>query len=217
MHRAMTSERECYVYIVLPDATEFVTAGRFRWTDDGAGGFGDFVYGRTYRARADALELDPVELRLSERICETTRMGGFFGAIRDSTPDSWGRRVIERLACREDLTGFDFLMLGPDDPAGALAFGRDAAPPEPRRRFNQAADLPRLQQTVDEIIEPDPDHRDHAEDLLPLATSMGGARPKAVVEDEDASMGRQVHPRRRPLEPSARRAWRPSACAGMRP
>ena len=26
----MTSERECYVYIVLPGATEFVTAGRFR-------------------------------------------------------------------------------------------------------------------------------------------------------------------------------------------
>ena len=26
----MISERECYVYIVLPGATEFITAGRFR-------------------------------------------------------------------------------------------------------------------------------------------------------------------------------------------
>ena len=61
----MTSERECFVYIVLPGATEFVTAGRFRWVDEGAGGAGAFVYGRSYRARDDAVELDPVELRLS--------------------------------------------------------------------------------------------------------------------------------------------------------
>ena len=57
----MTSERGCFVYIVLPGATEFVTAGRFRWTGDGTGAIGRFVYGRLYRERADAVEVDPVE------------------------------------------------------------------------------------------------------------------------------------------------------------
>ena len=79
----MSSERECFVYIALPGATEFVTAGRFRWTEDVAGAVGRFVYGRTYRERDDAVELDPVELRLSSQVYETVRMEGFFGAIRD--------------------------------------------------------------------------------------------------------------------------------------
>ena len=64
----MTSERECYVYIVPPGATEFVTAGRFRVSPTPAGEpVGEFVYGRRYLERNDAVELDPVELRL--RFC----------------------------------------------------------------------------------------------------------------------------------------------------
>ena len=94
----MNSERECPVYVVLPGATEFVTAGRFRWTVDSAGAVGEFVYGSSYRERADAVEFDPVELRLTSQVHETARMQGFFGAIRDSMPDFWGRRVIERTA-----------------------------------------------------------------------------------------------------------------------
>ena len=43
-----------------PGATRFVTAGRFRWIDDGAAAVGQFVYGRSYRERADAVEFDPV-------------------------------------------------------------------------------------------------------------------------------------------------------------
>ena len=78
----MNSELECFVYIVLPGATEFVTAGRFRWIADSDVSIGQFVYGRSYRERADAVELDPVELRLSSQIHETARMEGFFGAIR---------------------------------------------------------------------------------------------------------------------------------------
>ena len=70
----MNSERECFVYIVLPGVTEFVTAGRFRWTEDNAAGVGEFVYGRSYRERADAVEFDPVELRLTNQVCETARM-----------------------------------------------------------------------------------------------------------------------------------------------
>ena len=86
----MTSERECYVYIVPPDATDFVTAGRFRVspTPDGAP-VGQFVYGRRYLDRSDAVELDPLELKLRRGLYETARMDGFFGAIRDSMPDFW--------------------------------------------------------------------------------------------------------------------------------
>ena len=184
----MTSERECFVYIVLPDETKFVTAGRFRWTDDGDGGIGQFVYGRAYRERADAVEFDPVELHLSDRVYETARMDGFFGAIRDAMPDFWGRRVIERNAGLTGLAEFDYLMQGPDDRAGALGCGLGVEPPGPRRSFSQTLDLEDLQRAADSVMEYDRDHAgsvvDRAEELLLLGTSMGGARPKAVVEDE---------------------------------
>ena len=41
-------------------------------------------------------------------------MEGFFGAIRDSIPDFWGRCVIERNTGHTQLEEFDHLMYGPD-------------------------------------------------------------------------------------------------------
>jgi serine/threonine-protein kinase HipA len=191
----MTSERECFVHIVLPGDTSFVTAGRLRVvkTDDGQAA-GSFVYGRSYLARDNAVEIDPVELRLSNQLYETGRMGGFFGAVRDSMPDYWGRRVIEKHAGRVNLDEFDYLLEGPDDRAGALGFGLGVEPPAPRRQFNRTLDLARLQRTADAIVADDPERAGpdaaqdavQVEDLLLLGTSMGGARPKAVVEDDGA-------------------------------
>ena len=183
----MSSERECFVHIVPPGATEFVTAGRFQWTEDSDGAVGRFVYGRSYRDRADAVELDPVELRLSSQVYETARMEGFFGAIRDGMPDYWGRRVIERNAAFSELSEFDYLLQGPDDRAGALGFGLNVEPPVPQRWFNRTMDLERLQRAADAVVADDPhlagSAGHQAEELLLLGTSMGGARPKTVVED----------------------------------
>jgi serine/threonine-protein kinase HipA len=186
----MTSERECYVYIVLPGETSFVTAGRFRLISASRGAqVGKFIYGRSYRERENAVELDPVELRLGENEFETALMGGFFGAIRDAMPDSWGRKVIERHVRTGPLDEMDYLMRAPDDRAGALGFGLNQVPPAPENRFNRTLDLERLQRAADAIIADDPDLAGsagaQAEDLLLLGgTSMGGARPKAVVRDD---------------------------------
>ncbi len=204
----MTSDRECFVYIALPGATEFVTAGRFRVAPGSHGEpVGAFVYGRRYRERTDAVELDPVELRLSDRVYETARMGGFFGAVRDAMPDSWGRRVIERHAGLTHLEEFDYLLRGPDDRAGALGFGPDAEPPPSTPRFDRTLDLDRLQSTADAVLAGDPERAGsvgaQVEELLWPGTSLGGARPKAVVQDARglwiAKFGRQNdrwnHPR----------------------
>jgi serine/threonine-protein kinase HipA len=185
----MNSERECFVYIVLPGTTDFVTAGRFRVSRDRAGvPVGAFVYRRAYRERPDAVEIDPVELRLSSRTYETARMGGFFGAIRDSMPDFWGQRLIERNAGLAQLDDFDYLMQGPDDRAGALGFGLNVEPHAPLRRFSRTLDLERLQAAADAIVADRPGPVGSAgaqvEELLLLGTSMGGARPKAVVRDD---------------------------------
>jgi serine/threonine-protein kinase HipA len=114
----MTSE--AYVYNTLPGTTTPVTAGRFQLETDGPGGpVGRFVYGRRYLERADAVPIDPIELKLEERTFETARLKGVFGALRDAGPDYWGRRVIDKHAGKASLGELDYLLNSPDDRAGA--------------------------------------------------------------------------------------------------
>lgn len=197
----MTSEApvECFVYITLPGETEPVTAGRFALTIDRRGvPEGRFVYGRRYLERPNAVALDPVELKLAPRTYATASMGGVFGALRDASPDYWGRRVIQRHLGKAQPSEMDYLLHTPDDRAGALGFGLNQTPPAPRRTFNRTLDLITVQAIADAIVadEDQPsaggggdgvtaaDH-DQVEKLMVIGTSMGGARPKAVVEDDD--------------------------------
>ena len=181
------SSSECYVYITLPGQISAVTAGRFV-LEKGARGdaLGRFVYGRSYLKNPDAVEFDPVELKLSTRTYETTLLNGVFGALRDAGPDYWGRRVIEKYARRVQLGELDYLLESPDDRAGALGFGRRQSPPAPLRKFNRAIDLEKLQSLAAALVKdeiPNDPQAQQVQDLMLLGTSMGGARPKAVVQD----------------------------------
>jgi serine/threonine-protein kinase HipA len=181
---------ECFVYIALPGETEFVTAGRFDRKADRRGiNTGRFVYGRSYLGRSNAVPIDPLNLKLGSETYSTTRLDGMFGALRDASPDSWGRRIIEKRTGKAQLDELDYLLHSPDDRAGALGFGLNPAPPAPKRTFNRTMDLARLQALADSIISneklPDDPDAEEAHDLMNGGTSMGGARPKAVVEDED--------------------------------
>jgi len=183
------SSSQCFVYITLPRETKSVTAGRFVLTKDRHGrALGQFVYGKKYLSRADAVEIAPVELRRSSVTYETVRLGGLFGALRDSSPDYWGRRVIEKHAGKAQLGELDYLLESPDDRAGALGFGLGQDPPAPQRKFNKTIGLEKLQRIAEALIKEDISAPDHAtvqvQELMLIRTSMGGARPKAVVEDD---------------------------------
>ena len=66
---------ECFVYVTLPGQTHAVVAGRFaRDTDRQGTTTGRFVHGRSYLARPDAVEIDPVELRLGGREVATVML-----------------------------------------------------------------------------------------------------------------------------------------------
>jgi serine/threonine-protein kinase HipA len=114
-----------------------------------------------------------------------------FGALRDAAPDHWGRRVIQRHVNAINLVAIEYLLQSPDDRAGSLGFGLNTSPPAPKREFNQTRDLARIQAMTDtiladeELASEDPIAAQVTE-LLLIGTSMGGARPKAVVEADGA-------------------------------
>jgi serine/threonine-protein kinase HipA len=187
----MTSKAssECFAYITLPGETEFVTAGKFELTQDRHGNaLGRFVYGKSYLARGNAVAIDPIELSLTGETYETVRLNGLFGALRDAGPDYWGRRVIEKHESVAQLGELDYLLLSPDDRAGALGFGLNQRPRSARRKFNRTVELAELQKIAEALMREEDDKTGEIvpiQDLTLIGTSIGGARPKTVVEDKD--------------------------------
>lgn len=181
----MTSEREAYVYIQLSGSLETVPAAllRVQTLPDGTQ-IGRFRYGDRYLARPDTVAFDPFRLPLAKQVFEFTQLKGIPGAVRDAAPDAWGRRVIEHKLGRgpADLQEIDCLLHGPQDGAGYLSFGLKAEPPAPKRTYNRTHQLDELI-AVSQAIEEGKRVAAHLLEQLDPGTSMGGARPKATIED----------------------------------
>jgi len=185
----VSSNQRAYVYLQLPQSLEVVTAGFYELAFPQGLATGSFVYNPAYLKRPDAVPLEPYELPLSPRRSQTVKLKGIFGALRDASPDAWGRRIIEKHTGRTDLTELDYLLHSPEDRAGALSFGRDKLPPAPVRKFNQVIQLQALLTAAEQFMEDEnqgkPGIPDQVFELLQPGTSMGGARPKNVVEDNE--------------------------------
>ncbi len=181
----MTSERQAYVYVQLPDTLNTVPAALLKVEKLRDGTFvGRFRYGDRYLERKDAIAFDPFKLPLGNVVQEFTKLKGIPSAVRDAGPDAWGRRVIEhKLECSPgDLEEIDYLLSGPQDGAGYLSFGLKLAPPAPKRQYNRTHQLAQLIEAA-EAIEEGKRVPVHLLEQLEPGTSMGGARPKATIED----------------------------------
>jgi len=183
----MTSERQAYIYVHLPGTLNTVPAALLKVEKLRDGTFvGRFRYGDRYLERKDAVEFDPFRLPLGNSVYELTKRKGIPGAVRDAGPDAWGRRVIEHKLQRSpgDLEEIDYLLNGPQDGAGYLSFGRKLEPPAPKRRYNRTHQLADLIAAA-EAIEEGKRVPAHILEQLEPGTSMGGARPKATIEDDN--------------------------------
>jgi serine/threonine-protein kinase HipA len=181
-----SDEQACYVYIQLPATMETVPCASLRVRAVGAGAFeGTFTYGKRYLERPEVVALDPFRLPLSTRPRKFTKLKGIPGAVRDASPDAWGRRVIQAKLQRPeaDIQEVEYLLNGPDDGAGNLSFGRTATPPAPRRSSNRTHQLAALIEAAERLQEDGRLPHEVLEELEP-GTSMGGARPKVTIEDD---------------------------------
>jgi serine/threonine-protein kinase HipA len=181
----MPSEHRAYVYVQLPGTLNTVPAALLKVEKLPDGTFvGRFRYGDRYLEREDAISFDPFRLPLGTTVQQFTKLKGIPGAVRDAGPDAWGRRVIEHKLERSpaDLEEIDYLLNGPQDGAGYLSFGLKLEPPAPRRPYNRTHQLADLVAAA-EAVDAGKRLPVHILEQLEPGTSMGGARPKATIED----------------------------------
>ena len=182
---------ERIVFMHLPGETEAVPAGRLTMIEQGLQVQASrFAYGRRYLQRANAVPVDPVALALADGggDAELVPPDGLalFGALRDATPDAWGRRVIEnRLrAPPNGLPESTYLDHAGPHRAGAL----DVRPTPTSRPADGALpsvmDLGHLLNAAARVEEGEPVPA-HLEVFFAGGPSVGGARPKAVVRMDD--------------------------------
>ena len=178
---------ERFVFIHLPGESDAVPAGRLTLFEEGRElRTSRFAYGQRYVQRRNAQALDPVSLPLgvAGELAPVNQLA-LFGAFRDATPDYWGRRVIEsRLRAPADsLPESTYLDLAGPNRSGALDFRTaldDASKP------GVLPPVVELEHLVDAAarIEEGEDVPAHLDVFFDGAPSVGGARPKAVVELE---------------------------------
>ena len=190
----MTSEnapKEAFVWIWLPAAVEPVVAGKLS-TD--AGGRLRFNYGKSYLERVmddpPAIPIYEPELPLRQGLLPLADGLSMPGCIRDAAPDAWGRRVIinkklGRQGQKTDtieLSELTYLLESGSDRVGALDFQRSATEYRPRSAANVSLDA--LLASADRVergipLSPELDQ------AIFHGTSIGGARPKALIQDAD--------------------------------
>lgn len=183
--------------------------GSLRFEAQGARKSAGFEYHADWLAADERFALEPgLPLVSGMQFHQQVRDGSLFhGAIADTEPDGWGRKVIvrdyakQRQRAREEgaaiepgaLNPLDFLLAVDDaSRVGALRFrdesGNFQRAPEPERRTAPPLVELRKLLSASRAVE---QHTETAGDLAFLrgrGTSLGGLRPKCTVVDEDGRL-----------------------------
>jgi len=189
-HNSDNQYHEAYVWIWLPNETKPVVAGKLE-TDNGNLLFN---YGKSYLERVNdtkpAIPIYEPELPLKSGTLPLLDGLSMPGCIRDGAPDAWGRRVIinKKLGMKgadTDTTVLDeltYLLESGSDRIGALDFQQSPSHYEPRSATNVA-----LEELLDSAarVEKGVPLTPELDIALYHGTAIGGARPKALVEDND--------------------------------
>ncbi len=148
---------------------------------------GQFRYTPEFLENPSAFALDPVNLPLSQNIFDANRpRSGVHGVFEDSLPDDWGRRLLVRrynLTRNEQRVPHLLQVLG-GNAMGALRYSEDNTFPKASPLI-ESSELEKIE-ALSRRFEIDPLAVD--EDiafLFQAASSPGGARPKALVHDEN--------------------------------
>lgn len=174
------NNRTAAVWIWLPGATKPTLCGELNQE----GARASFAYDPAYLRKGGAIALHPIDLPLEERRFWPDDPITLHNPIRDGGPDAWGRRALGYLRNVDggDLDDLACLLLSGSDRIGALDFQETGGPYE-ARELGEA--------TLDDLLEASARVESGAPLPTPLglallhSTSVGGARPKALITAPD--------------------------------
>lgn len=184
--RAGKAPQQAYVWVWLPGRTDPVVAGQVARTERGL----QFNYGRSYLERKEAIALYDPELPLRPGLLPLLPGLTMPNCLRDACPDAWGRRVIlhnvtgRSQADPDELTELTYMLASGSERIGALDF--QASPSEYIPRVQEQASLEHLLEAA-ELLEQGAALPSALELALLHGTSLGGARPKALLTDRETS------------------------------
>ena len=181
--------KEAFVWMWLPLETKPIVVGKLELDKD----IILFNYGKSYLERLNddrpVISIYEPELPLKSGVLPLLDNLNMPGCIRDAAPDSWGRRVIlnKTLGLRgvkadtSQLNELTYLLESGSDRIGALDFQHS-----PFEYIPRLANNIRLEKLLESIA------RIEKGELLTLeldqalfhGTSIGGARPKALIESQ---------------------------------
>ncbi len=177
--------------------------GVLRYEQQGRREFASFEYDRAWLRAGHSIDPGLQWTHGPQFLPRVSAQSPFGGAIADNEPDGWGRRVILRQHRKGRLAESDMQSRGPvnaldyllqvDDLAriGALRF-RDEAGTFQRERSDWSGLPPLVQLSrlmrASHAFERSTESVDELTYLLGRGTSLGGIRPKCVVEDEHGTL-----------------------------
>jgi serine/threonine-protein kinase HipA len=180
------SPQQGYVWVWLSGAVSPVVAGVVQSVDDEL----VFAYGRSYLRRPDAIALQPDTahgrgLPLVEGPQRPPLGLDAHGVVRDAAPDSWGQQVILRphvgreAGDTAELSLLTYLLESGSNRIGALDVQGSSGLYVPRLTHGS---LDELVEAGDRLARGLPFSRE-LDDALTYGSSVGGARPKALLAD----------------------------------
>jgi serine/threonine-protein kinase HipA len=178
--------KEAYVWIWLPGAIKPVVAGVL--TPENSVLL--FNYGQSYLGNKKAISLFEAELPLQQGALPLLNGLALPNCIRDASPDAWGRRVIinKTMGLKQkdidpvELDELTYLLESGSDRIGALDFQQSPDTYVARQANNATlAELLESAQRVEDGVPLTPE----LDQALNHGSSIGGARPKALIEDNE--------------------------------
>lgn len=163
------------VWVWLPLQDQPVRCGTFTLER----GVGTFHYDQAYKAREDALALDPFRLPFtrSARGAKETRQGGLFGVFRDASPEGFGLALLEQLRGKTLEDPMQRLELSEGDSVGAVEVCDDIG----AKLAFQAPGSDELFDVISRLPRERPSSQAAREVKGMHGTSLGGERPKLTV------------------------------------
>ena len=142
-------------------------------------------YAASWRESGFALSED---LPLTDELFVPKEKDTAVGAVDDARPDRWGERIIRKFEVSPRMSVLEYLLFVGDDRYGALGVSRAVAHYAPWQQspMPKIDSLDEMAQVVRKVLtnEPVPEAQRR---LIRPGASLGGARPKSLVEiDGDA-------------------------------